>query len=44
MYVDVETLLQRGFFVWDCGMLGGTGVKKKSHIFVHKNKKNPTIV
>jgi hypothetical protein len=28
MYVDVDTLLQRGFFLWDCGLLGGAGVKK----------------
>jgi hypothetical protein len=28
--------------VWDCGILGGSGVKK-SHIFVCRNKKNPTI-
>ncbi len=27
----------------DCGMLGGAGVKKKSHIFVRRSKKNPTI-
>jgi hypothetical protein len=35
MHVDVDTLLQRGFFVWDCGMLGRARVKK-SHIFVHR--------
>jgi hypothetical protein len=29
--VDVDTLLQQGFFVWDCGMLGGAGMKKLSH-------------
>ncbi len=40
--LDVDTLLQRGFFLWDCGMLGGAGMQK-SHIFVCRNKKNPTF-
>ncbi len=28
--------------MWDCGILGGAGLKKY-HIFVHRNKKNTTI-
>ncbi len=33
-YVDVDTLLQRGFFLWDCEMLGGADMKKTPFLCV----------